>query len=55
MPYADQKRGAAIQMHKILQVGPWNVRSMLQPGKVQMLGRESEKHRVDLCELLEVR
>ena len=56
-----QTQPAAIQLRKKkkkkrkLRLGTWNVRSMLQLGKVQILGNELERLEVDLCGLCEVR
>src|SRR6218665_1368250 len=45
----------SIQMRKILRIGTWNIQSMLQLGKVYILGNELERNRVDICGLSEVR
>src|SRR5688572_17055070 len=44
-----------IQMRKTLRIGTWNVRSLIQIGKVYMLGKELEINRVDICGLSEIR
>ena len=44
-----------VQIRKTLRIGTWNVRSMLQLGKVQVLGEELERNKVDICGLAEVR
>ena len=44
-----------LQLRKKLRLGTWNIRSMLQPGKVQLLGDEMMRLGVDICGLSEVR
>src|SRR6218665_2963651 len=44
-----------MQLRKKMRIGTWNVRSMLQLGKVQNLGRELERLRVEICGIAEVR
>jgi len=46
-----------LQLHKKLRLGTWNIRSMLQLGKVQLLGEEMMRLGVDrpICGLSEVR
>ena len=42
-----------MQLRKKIRIGTWNVRSMLQLGKVQNLGRELERLRVEICGIAE--
>ena len=44
-----------LQLRKKLRLGTWNIRSMLQLGKVQLLGDEMMRLVVDICGLSEVR
>ena len=44
-----------LQLRKKLRLGTWNIRSMLQLGKVQLLGDEMMRLGVDLCGLSEAR
>jgi len=44
-----------LQLRKKLRLGTWNIRSMLQLGKVQLLGDEMMRQGVDICGLSEVR
>jgi len=44
-----------LQLRKMLRLGTWNIRSMLQLGKVQLLGDEMMRLGVDICGLSEVR
>ena len=44
-----------LQLRKKLRRGTWNIRSMLQLGKVQLLGDEMMRLGVDICGLSEVR
>ena len=44
-----------LQLRKKLRLGTWNIRSMLQLGKVQLLGDEMMRLGVDICGLSEVR
>ena len=44
-----------LQLRKKLRLGTWNIRSMLQLGKVQLLGQEMMRLGVDICGLSEVR
>jgi hypothetical protein len=44
-----------VQLRKTLRIGTLNVRSMLQLGKVQVLGEELIRNKVDICGLAEVR
>jgi len=44
-----------LQLRKKLRLGTWNIRSMLQLGKVQLLGDEMLRLGVDICGLSEVR
>ena len=44
-----------LQLRKKLRLGTWNIRSMLQLGKVQLLGDEMMRLMVDICGLSEVR
>ena len=44
-----------LQMRKKLRLGTWNIRSILQLGKVQLLGDEMVRLGVDICGLSEVR
>ena len=44
-----------LQLHKKLRLGTWNIRSMLQLGKVQLLGDKMMRLGVDICGLSEVR
>ena len=44
-----------LQLRKKLRLGTWNIRSMLQLGKVQVLGDEMMRLGVDICGLSEVR
>jgi len=44
-----------LQLHKKLRRGTWNIRSMLQLGKVQLLGDEMMRLGVDIYGLPEVR
>jgi hypothetical protein len=46
--------GQKVQLRKRLRLGTWNVRSLLQIGKMHLLGRELERLTVDLCGLCEV-
>ena len=43
------------QMRNKHRIGTWNIRSMLQLGKVQLLGKEMMRLGVDICGLSEVR
>ena len=45
----------SIQLRKKFRIGTWNVRSMLQLGKMQILEHEMERLKVDICGLTEVR
>lgn len=51
----DIKDKKTIQLRKQMRLGTWNVRSLLQLGKVHMLEREMLKMKVNLCGLAEVR
>ena len=44
-----------LQLRKKLRLSTWNIRSMLQLGKVQLLGDEMMRLGVDICGLSEVR
>ena len=44
-----------LQLHKKLRLGTWNIRSMLQLGKVHLFGDEMMRLGVDICGLSEVR
>jgi len=44
-----------LQLHKKLRLGTWNIHSMLQLEKVQLLGDEMTRLGVDICGLSEVR
>ena len=44
-----------LQLRKKLRLGTWNIRSMLQLGKVQLFGDEMMRLGVDICGLSEVR
>jgi len=44
-----------LQLRKKLRLGTWNIRSMLQLGKVQLLGDVMMRLGVDICGLSEVR
>ena len=44
-----------LQLRKKVRLGTWNIRSMLQLGKVQLLGDEMVRLGVDICGLSEVR
>src|SRR6218665_1867784 len=44
-----------MQLRKKMRIGTWNIRSMLQLGKVQNLGRELERLRVEIGGITEVR
>jgi len=44
-----------LQLCKKLRLSTWNIRSMLQLGKVQLLGEEMMRLGVDICGLSEVR
>ena len=44
-----------LQLRKKLRLGTWNIRSMLQLGKVQLLGDEMIRLGVDICGLSELR
>ena len=44
-----------LQLRNKLRLGTWNIRSMLQLGKVQLLGEEMMRLGVDICGLSEVR
>ena len=44
-----------LQLRKKLRPGTWNIRSMLQLGKVQLLGDEMMRLGVDICVLSELR
>jgi len=51
----DVSQLETIKLRKCIRIGTWNVRSMLQLGKVQILGNELERLKVDVCGLSEVR
>jgi len=40
-----------LQLHNKLRLGTWDIRSMLQLGKVQLLGEEIMRLGVDICGL----
>ena len=44
-----------VQLRKKLRIGTWNIRTLLQLGKLQVLGREMDRIGVDICGLSEVR
>jgi len=44
-----------LQLRNKLRLGTWNIRSMLQLGKVQLLGEETMRLEVDMCGLSEVK
>ena len=44
-----------LQLRNKLRLGTWNICSMLQLGKVQLLGEETTRLGVDICGLSEVR
>src|SRR6218665_3170017 len=44
-----------LQLRKKMRIGTWNARSMLQLGKVQNLGRELERLRVEIFGIADVR
>ena len=44
-----------LQLRRKLRLRTWNIRSMLQLGKVQLLGEEMMRLGVDICGLSEVR
>ena len=45
----DFTEARQLQLHKKLRLGTWNIRSMLQLGKVQVLGDEMMRLGVDIC------
>ena len=45
----------SIQLRKKLKIGTWNIRSMLQLGKMQILEHEMDRVKVDICRLSEIR
>jgi len=51
----EGRRVGKIQLRKKLKVGTWNVRSLLQLGKTQIVCGELERYRLDICGLAEVR
>jgi len=51
----SQGHSKQLQLHKKLRLGTWNICSMLQLGKVQLLGEEMMRLGVDICGLSEVR
>jgi len=51
----SQGQAKQLQLRNQLRLGTWNIRSMLQLGKVQLLGEEMMRLGVDICGLSEVR
>jgi len=51
----SQDHAKQLQLHNKLRLGTWNIRSMLQLGKVQLLGEEMMQLGVDICGLSEMR
>jgi len=51
----SQCHAKQLQLRNKLRLGTWNIRSMLQLGKVQLLGEEMMRLRVDVCGLSDVR
>jgi len=52
---SEDRKEQSIQLRKKLRIGTWNVRSMSQLGKTQILGRELDRNGVSVCGLSEVR
>ena len=46
-----RRRCKQLQLHKKLRLGRWNIRSMLQLGKIQLLGEQMTRLGVDTCGL----
>ena len=51
----SQGHAKQLQMRNKHRIGTWNIRSMLQLGKVQLLSEEMMRLGVDICGLSEVR
>jgi len=51
----SQDLAKQLQLHNKLRLGTWNIRSMLQLGKVQLLGEDMMRLGVDICGLSERR
>jgi len=51
----SQDHAKQLQLRNKLRLGTWNIRSMLQLGKVQLLSEEMMQLGVDICGLSEVR
>jgi len=51
----SQRHAKQLQLRNKLRLGTWNIRSMLQLGKVQLLDEEMMRLGVDICGLSEVR
>ena len=51
----SQGHAKQLQLRNKLRLGTWNIRSMLQLGKVQLLSEEMMRLGVDICGLSEVR
>ena len=48
-------RTSTLQLRKNLRLATWNIRSLVEIGKVHVLGREMERRKVNVCGLSEVR
>ena len=44
-----RRHNGPIQLRKKIRIGTWNIRTLLQLGKLQVLGRELERIGVDIC------
>ena len=50
-----QRQKQTIQLRKQIKVGTWNVRSMIQTGKLQEFEMEMERMKIDICGVAEIR
>jgi len=51
---ASDVTGNSIQLRKQIRMGTWNVRSLIETGKLKLLSMELERNQVKLCGLSEI-